>query len=770
MGTANLPLLLRCGTIIALTLFVAACHSIQANPNPPRQGAMHAVLLNGGGRPSINFQSHLTHVRGFVQVLEEYQVPVENIVIFSGDGDDPAADLATRVSFEHPDFWFLTRRAQQTLRPQIEYIDSTVDGHTLLPAKREVIEQWFRDNAPRFAPGDTLFFYVTDHGEINKEDLDDNTIVLWKEMMSVSELREIFALLPPGLRTVMLMSQCFSGSFANLVDPARDICGYFASSADRPAYGCYPENRGVDGVGHSHHFLRGIDLLGTLDEAHRHVLVFDDSPDVPHTSGDVYLRRLLQEYAGEREFAEVVDELLDVAWRDRSRWEPDIRLLDRIGQTYGIFSPRSLLELQRQIELLPQVSEQLATYAERWNEALDAVRQANIDDFLKEKPEWKERLAGDKLKELKPAARTELAVELVGELAPFTRASGRLPRMQTLRQRAEDAAAAAYRMEVRLGVVLRMYDLLVNIAGRTLLEGDDHAHGQAEYAALRRCENLELARVAAERPWWRLGAAQAARAEDIDVPAPFPRLADDQQLVQTVMPAWMGIRYRPPTQDERDADGRSAGAVTVMTVFPESAAGKAGLMVGDVILGPPGEPFAEPNQVREWTMQREIGEPAPLRIRRGSESLELTLLPDPFPIEMPQLPGPPKVGSVAPALDLTPYRGDVKLREGESALLFFWATWCAPCKFALPEVMRTARQRNVPVIAITDEGADVLDRFFEKFKEPFPARVAIDPYRQAFQAYGVSGTPTFALIGADGLVKYYETGFNAQFGLQIGDP
>ena len=109
------------------------------------------------------------------------------------------------------------RKRDADRRPQIEYVDSSVDNYELYPAKRELIEEWFRDNAEKFRPGDTLFFYVTDHGEINKDDLTDNTIVLWKEKMSVSELREIFSRLPSGLRTVMLMSQCFSGSFARTV-------------------------------------------------------------------------------------------------------------------------------------------------------------------------------------------------------------------------------------------------------------------------------------------------------------------------------------------------------------------------------------------------------------------------------------------------------------------------------------------------------------------------------------------------------------------------
>ncbi len=766
--------------VVALAAVLSACNSVQkpaSSPQERREGQTFAILINGGGRPRINFQSHLTHVRGFVDLLDEYGVARKNTVIFASDGSDPTEDLATREVNDIDDFWILPRGAQQALRPRIEYVDSKVEGYELQPARKVAIENWFVSNAWRFQADDTLFFYVTDHGEINKDDLTNNTIVLWKERLSVDELGEILDILPKGVRTVMLMSQCFSGSFAGITSAEKNICGYFASSADRPAYGCYPENRGVDGVGHSHHFLRGIEDLGSLSEAQSHVLVFDDSPDVPHTSSDAFLRGKLEAVAkgdGDKDLDETVDKYLEKAWLDRSRWEPEIRLLDRIGKAYGIYSPRSLKELETQISLLPKVSKELSTYAQRWQEAFNSVRQQNLRALLESNEAWSERLKPEVLKELTPEQRTELSVELVKELLPLAKSSGRIARMNTLRTRAEDAAAAAYRMEVRLGVLLRMHNQLTSIAGRTLIEEPGQEEAKASYEALTECEDLRLDDPAGASPlrrltrapgnWWQ----QLSQSEEsVEDPEPFPHLADDQDLVDDVRPAWMGIRYRPPSKEERDGDKRSPGAVTVVTVYPESAAAKAGLQIGDVILGPPDNRFLEPNQVREWTMQREVGEPAPIDVDRDGEVIHLTLRPDPFPIDLPKLPGPPKVGATAPKVEVEAFRGDVTVHAGTKTMLFFWATWCAPCKFALPEVMRVAREEGVHVIAITDEKPKLLEKFFADFDEPFPADVAYDPFRQSFQAYGVSGTPTFVLIDGSGQVEYYNTGYNAQVGLAL---
>ena len=731
---------------------------------------LYVVAVNGGGRREINYRSHLQHVRSLAALLTAAGVPKEHVAIFSADGEDTAADVATKETTVEQGAWLLPPSVAGAMGPQIEYVSSTVEGYVLRPARAEALRAWFEDQGRRLGAGDTLLFYVTDHGDKNEEDLTNNTITLWGEKLSVSELHDLLAILDPEVRVVLLMSQCYSGAFARLMyrqdgdtSPSGQVCGFFSAAPDRPAYGCYPENRGKDGVGHSHRFLEALGELGRFSEAERRVLVTDDSPDVPHATSDVLFERRLRAAAEAADEAprDYVDARIAEAWHDRAAYEPEIRLLDRIGQAFGTFSPRSISELDEQTRTLPELSTRLATYAERWQQALDALRLENFARFLDAYPHWRPRVTPEALSALGAAGRRRVTREVLAQLVPFTAHDPvRHERLVTLKRKAASAAAARYRAEVRVGVVRRLRGVLLRVAGKAQLarEARDAPGADADRRAadaIERCEDFVLRAV-----------PPTLTAASLPEPSSFPPLADEQRILSELLPAYMGIEFRPLEEAMRERRGMRKGAVTIMRVYPDSPAEHAGLEVGDVILGPPGTPFEEPNQVREWTMRRQIDVPAPLAVWRDAAVRTVTIRPGPFPLELPKLPGPPKLGSAAPALDLEIFRGEADLAAPRPRLLFFWATWCGICKHAVPEVLAYERTHDVQVVAITDEDAETLRPFFRDRRAEFPAIVARDPQRRVFQRYGVSGTPTFVLVDGGGIIRHYQTGYPAA-GLQI---
>src|SRR4029450_3337514 len=281
----------RGGCRIATTALIAlavvfACRSVRplaAAPaplvSPVDVGRLQVLMINGGGTKSQNYQSHLLHLRGLHDVLQRAGVPGSLISLYVSDGADPTPDVAVREAQPEADFWLLEgSRLAEPLRTPVIYENSVVPGGTLAAATRADIEHWFETTGRTMRSGDTLLVYVTDHGVRNTEDPTNTAITLWGsgERLSVKELTAMLSRLDPGVRVVALMSQCFSGGFAELARarttgelPDGSTCGYFSSTPDRPAYGCYPENRGRDNVGHSFHFIEGVAEGGDVPRGHQ---------------------------------------------------------------------------------------------------------------------------------------------------------------------------------------------------------------------------------------------------------------------------------------------------------------------------------------------------------------------------------------------------------------------------------------------------------------------------------------------------------------------
>ena len=115
---------------------------------------LYVVALNGGGRREINYRSHLQHVRSLAALLATAGVPPEHVAIFSADGDDVAADVATKEGTLEQGAWLLPPSVAGAMGPQIEYVSATVDGYALRPARAEALRAWFEDQGRRLVAGD----------------------------------------------------------------------------------------------------------------------------------------------------------------------------------------------------------------------------------------------------------------------------------------------------------------------------------------------------------------------------------------------------------------------------------------------------------------------------------------------------------------------------------------------------------------------------------------------------------------------------------------
>ena len=795
---------------------------------PGRPPRTEALFLNGGGSAKGNFLSHFHHLQDLAAALRARGIPADRIHVFSADGENPAPDLSERA-VPPEGFWLIEGTpAAATLNPP-HLANSTWEGVTLHPARVGELRRWFAGMRRTLQPGDTLLVFVTDHGSRNPDDSENGLITMWDETLSVLEFRALVAHLRPGVRVASIMSQCFSGSFSaamtpfNAAVPSGDFCGFFSTTADRPAYGCYPEGRDRDRVGHAFRFIDALDRHSSLDDAHTAVLLTDDSPDVPVRTSDLYLDRLIADEAARRGAGAdaVTDALLARAWKDRARWEPQIRLLDRLGQVYGTFSPRSLAELAPRIQSLDALAEELETYSRRWKLALDDLRRENLTRFRAHSTEWNDRLEPAKLEGADRDAKAALLAALLPALKEFSVGQPHTwARLTDLRGREQDAGNARYRSDIRLAALLRMKALLLRIAGTELVGGglpadwippktapaaptpptavspsDAPAPAEDEPApdapeatstpeppaaasksspaapalppepapdpsqlrgaieALERCESSVIGSPAIPREQSPL----------LEAPEPLPPVEEDMAAVKRALPSWLGIQFRPLPDSRRKQLSLEPGAVVVGQVYLDTPARAAGFQPGDVVLGPPEAHFTETNQLREWTMTSPRGTPLTLEVLRDGNPLQFAVTLTAYPTKLPDLPAPPKTGETAPALSslrvLRPATEGYDPGRG-AHMLFFWATWCQPCKKSLPELMAWGRETKVPILAVTDEEESVVRSFLASWTTPFPQAVATDETRRIQADYGISGTPTFVLVNAEGRIEWRHVGYS----------
>ena len=95
-------------------------------------------------------------------------------------------------------------------------------------------------------------------------------------------------------------------------------------------------------------------------------------------------------------------------------------------------------------------------------------------------------------------------------------------------------------------------------------------------------------------------------------------------------------------------------------------------------------------------------------------------------------------------------------------LLDFWATWCPPCRKAMPKIEALSEQyadQSVVVYAVNQqEGAEKVRQFMEQ--QDLDLTVLLDKSGSIGSNYGVRGIPTTVLIGKDGTVQATHSGYS----------
>ncbi len=124
----------------------------------------------------------------------------------------------------------------------------------------------------------------------------------------------------------------------------------------------------------------------------------------------------------------------------------------------------------------------------------------------------------------------------------------------------------------------------------------------------------------------------------------------------------------------------------------------------------------------------------------------------------------PLVGKPAPDFKLDLLDGGevdyLKLKGKKVIILDFWATWCGPCRSAMPIIDDVARYfANRGVALYTVNASEPPEKIRQFMKEMgIQATVALDKDHSVFRDYGVEGIPHTVIIGKDGIIRRVHVG------------
>ena len=125
-----------------------------------------------------------------------------------------------------------------------------------------------------------------------------------------------------------------------------------------------------------------------------------------------------------------------------------------------------------------------------------------------------------------------------------------------------------------------------------------------------------------------------------------------------------------------------------------------------------------------------------------------------------------KVGKPAPEFatsDLTSHAVKLSAYRGQKVVLIdFWATWCGPCKMAMPglqSLLDDFKDRGLEILSVNEgESPEQAGTFISR--KAYGCHVLMDPKSEIGANYGVRGIPTLVLVDKAGIVQWIRVGYS----------
>ncbi|MBB73550.1 MAG: hypothetical protein CMJ75_03435 [Planctomycetaceae bacterium] len=279
------------------------------------------LTVGGGYAPTGNQISLEKNVHFFQHLLDaKYPGSQVHHDIFFSDGDDPNRDLQyldTEASLPRANL-LLATIFRKTNYLNHRYRSHQVPG-VVGATTRSNLADWFDEQGAQLKAGDRLLVYVTAHGGKSKDKKrpENTQLFLWNNQpIQMTEWTRHLDKVPAEVSVVVVMVQCYSGGFANVIfkegDSSKGLagpnrCGFYATVQTRPAAGCTPDINEENYQEYSSYFWAAIlgatrtgqavsscdyneDGVVSFAEAHAYALLTSATIDISVKTSDAFLR------------------------------------------------------------------------------------------------------------------------------------------------------------------------------------------------------------------------------------------------------------------------------------------------------------------------------------------------------------------------------------------------------------------------------------------------------------------------------------------------
>ncbi len=220
---------------------------------------------------------------------------------------------------------------------------------------------------------------------------------------------------------------------------------------------------------------------------------------------------------------------------------------------------------------------------------------------------------------------------------------------------------------------------------------------------------------------------------------------------------WLGVALKTISEEDSKALGFDFKLVVIDSIFDGSPAHSSDLHVGDLFVKLDDVEIKSVDQLVKTVTGKNSGDKIILSMIRDKKPFTVPILLALRPDRLDMMKGnflnkPAPDFSVqnpttSKAITMADYKGQV-------IVLDFWATWCGPCRKAMPHLDGLSKKwkgKGLIVLGVTDEDQKTIKEFSAKNKVSYP--FVLDTERAMHRGYMVSALPTLFVIDHEGVVR-----------------